>query len=82
MLEGELGLACDGRALRAAAGSWVDVPPGVAHALSAAGEEPVRVLSLHAPSRGFGAFVRALRAAGGDERRAAADSGFDLEPAV
>ena len=81
VLEGELALACGRRPLTAGAGSWVEIPAGVAHAASAAGAEPVRVLELHSPSCGFGAFVRALRAAEGDEARAAAEAGFDLEPA-
>jgi quercetin dioxygenase-like cupin family protein len=66
VLDGELSLAAGGRTLRAPAGSWLQVPPGVPHAPSTA--EPVRYLNLHAPSCGFGAFLRG-------------EPGFDQEPA-
>jgi mannose-6-phosphate isomerase-like protein (cupin superfamily) len=69
VLEGELALTVGDREVRAEAGSWVQVPPGVLHAVSGR----ARHLNLHAPSCGFGAFVRAT----GDEERAA----FDQEPA-
>ena len=67
VLEGELGVTAGGRELRAEPGTWVQVPPGVAHTLSFAA--PVRFLALHTPSCGFGAFVR------GD------GDGFDQHPA-
>jgi mannose-6-phosphate isomerase-like protein (cupin superfamily) len=73
VLEGELALTAGGRELRAPAGSWAQVPPGVAHALSSTG--PVRYLSVHAPGCGFGAFLRAL-----DEDSGQA-AGFDIRPA-
>jgi quercetin dioxygenase-like cupin family protein len=76
VLEGELALTAGDRELRARAGSWVQVPPGVPHAVSAPGG---RVLNLHAPSCGFGAFLRALEETG-DEAVAAARSGFDQRP--
>ena len=66
VLEGELALTVGDRELRAEAGSWVQVPPGVPHAVTG----PARHLDLHAPSCGFGAFVR-------DEEGAV----FDQEPA-
>jgi quercetin dioxygenase-like cupin family protein len=81
VLEGELVLAAGGREHRAGAGSWVQVPPGVAHAVSAPGPEPARLLELHAPGGGFGAFVRAL-AGGADEAGAATRAGFDQRPAA
>jgi quercetin dioxygenase-like cupin family protein len=80
VLEGEIALAADGREHRAGAGSWVQVPPGVAHAVTVSGPGPARFLDLHAPSRGFGAFVRAL-GDGEDEERAAGRAGFDQQPA-
>ena len=58
VLEGELALTAGDRELRAEAGSWAQVPPGVPHALSFPGSEPVRYLNLHTPSCGFGAFLR------------------------
>ena len=56
VLEGELAVTIDGRSERAGAGSWVQIPPGARHAVAGSS----RVLNLHAPSCGFGEFVRAL----------------------
>jgi quercetin dioxygenase-like cupin family protein len=55
VLEGEVGLTLADRAIRAPAGTWVQVPPGVPHAFSFPGSEPARYLSLHTPNCGFGA---------------------------
>ncbi len=66
VLDGELTLTVGDRELRAGAGSWIRVPPDVPHAVTG----PARHLNLHAPSCGFGAFLR------GEERAA-----FDQEPA-
>ena len=79
VLEGELVLTVGDREHRAEAGSWMQVPAGVPHRIASAGAEPARFLNLHAPSCGFGAFVRALDDAG-DAERAVARSGFDQEP--
>ena len=70
VLEGEVALTAGGRELRAPAGSWAQVPAGVPHSVSSAGTEPVRLLEVHAPSCGFGAFLRGLRDAGFDEQPA------------
>jgi quercetin dioxygenase-like cupin family protein len=78
VLEGEIALAAGGRELRAGAGAWAQVPPGAEHAVSVPGPHPARVLELHAPSRGFGSYVRAL-AGGAGEGEAA--EGFDHRPA-
>jgi quercetin dioxygenase-like cupin family protein len=51
VLEGELMLTLDGREQRAAAGTWVHIPPGVAHALSGS----ARILDMHAPGFTLGA---------------------------
>ncbi|MGH2968534.1 MAG: cupin domain-containing protein [Solirubrobacteraceae bacterium] len=80
VLEGELELTAGDRELRAAAGAWVQVPPGIPHTFSSSGSEPVRFLNLHTPSCGFGAFLRALHDAG-DEELAAAHAAFDQQPA-
>ena len=80
VLEGELALIAGDRELRATAGSWVQVPPGVPHRVSCPGSEPLRVLDLHTPGGGFGAFLRALRDTG-DEELAAARASFDQQPA-
>jgi mannose-6-phosphate isomerase-like protein (cupin superfamily) len=81
VLEGEVALTAGGRELHAPAGSWVQLPAGVPHALASAGSEPVRYLEVHTPGSGFGAYVRALAANGDDEERAAARAAFDREPA-
>jgi mannose-6-phosphate isomerase-like protein (cupin superfamily) len=80
VLEGELALTVGDRSIRAQAGSWLQVPPGLPHGVSSPGSEPVRFLDLHTPSCGFGAFLRALPGAGNEER-AAARAGFDRQPA-
>ena len=49
VLEGELALMAGGRELRAEAGSWVQVPAGVPHAVAG----PARHLSIHAPWSGL-----------------------------
>jgi quercetin dioxygenase-like cupin family protein len=72
VLDGELSLLAGDRKLRGRAGTWVQVPAGVPHACSAAGGQRVRFLALHAPSCGFGTFVRDGGVAG---------AGFDQEPA-
>ena len=58
VLEGELALRTGEGELRAAAGSWVQVPPGVPHAVAATG----RYLDIHTPSCGFGAFLHGAAA--------------------
>jgi quercetin dioxygenase-like cupin family protein len=65
VLEGELAVTAGDSELRAVAGSWVQIPAGVAHELSAAG--PSRILEIHTPGSGFGAFLRG-DASGFDQR--------------
>jgi quercetin dioxygenase-like cupin family protein len=74
VLEGELEIALGERTVRAPAGSWIQVPPGVSHAWWCSGR--ARFLAVHTPGSGLGAFVRAL-AETGDEGLAATRSGFD-----
>jgi mannose-6-phosphate isomerase-like protein (cupin superfamily) len=81
VLEGEMTFTAAGRELRAEAGSWVQVPAGVAHTFALAGDGPVRFLDVHTPSWGFGNFVRALHQARSDGELAAARAAFDQEPA-
>jgi mannose-6-phosphate isomerase-like protein (cupin superfamily) len=68
VLTGELALTSGARELRAPAGSWVQVPAGVEHGVSTPGPEPVRLLDVHTPSCGFGAFIRGLRDGGAEAR--------------
>ena len=75
VLEGELEVTLDGRSQPAGAGAWVEIPPGVRHAVAGSS----RVLNLHAPGSGFGGYLRAL-ADGDDDDRAVSRSGFDQRP--
>ena len=79
VLEGEMTFTAGGRELRAEAGSWVQVPPGVPHtfALTRNG----RFLDVHTPSCGFGSFARGLHHARSDDELAAVRAAFDQEPA-
>ena len=63
VLEGELTFTAGRHSLQATAGSFVQVPPDVAHTFAVAGDEPTRFLNLHSPSCGFGDFLRALHTA-------------------
>ena len=81
VLEGELAFTAAGRELHAEAGSWVQVPPGVAHTFSFPGDRPVRFLNVHTPSCGYGTFLRGLHGARTDDELAAARAGFDQVPA-
>ncbi len=82
VLEGEMTFSVDGSELHAEAGSWVHVPPGVVHTFSFPGSGNVRFLDVHAPSCGFGSFLRALHDARDEDKLAAARVAFDYEPAA
>jgi quercetin dioxygenase-like cupin family protein len=77
VLSGELAFTVGGRELRAGAGSWVQVPPGIPHTFDVAGDRAARFLNLHTPSRGYGAFLRALHRARDEDELAAARAAFD-----
>ena len=81
VLAGELAFTAGDDELAATAGSWVQVPPGVAHTFAPAGSEEARFLNLHTPSCGFGDFLRALHSARGEDELAAARARFDQVPA-
>lgn len=81
VLAGELAFTADGEELRAAAGAWVQVPPGVAHTFAPVGSEQARFVNVHTPSRGFGSFVRALHGARNEDELAAARAAFDQRSA-
>jgi hypothetical protein len=57
----------------------VQVPPGVPHSFAFSGDTPVRFLDLHTPSRGFGAYLRALHQARDEDELRAARAVFDQE---
>jgi mannose-6-phosphate isomerase-like protein (cupin superfamily) len=50
-----------GEPLRAPAGSFVAVPPGLVHTFANASEAPADWLNVHAPDMGFAAFLRGAR---------------------
>jgi len=50
VLAGELALTVGDRGLRAQAGSWVQLPAGVAQSVGAGGTEPARYLDVRAPA--------------------------------
>jgi mannose-6-phosphate isomerase-like protein (cupin superfamily) len=81
VLEGEMAFTAGGRELRAEAGSWVQVPPGVPHTFASPGNHPARFLNLHTPSCGFGTFLRGLHEARTDDEPAAVRTAFDEVPA-
>jgi mannose-6-phosphate isomerase-like protein (cupin superfamily) len=80
VLEGEVALTAGRRELRVEAGSLAQVPQGDPHSLSFPGSGTAHYLEMHTPSRGFGAFVRALHDAE-DEQAGADNAAFDLRPA-
>jgi quercetin dioxygenase-like cupin family protein len=81
VLAGEVTFTTAGGELRAEAGSWVQVPPNMAHSFAPSGVGPARYLNLHTPSRGFGDFTRAIVAARNEDELAAARAAFDQKPA-
>jgi mannose-6-phosphate isomerase-like protein (cupin superfamily) len=54
VLEGELTITAGGREVSAGAGSWVQIPRGVPHAVSPSGAAGARFLGVHTPSYGLG----------------------------
>jgi len=77
VLDGAMTVLLDGREHEAAAGSFVLVPPGTAHTVTFE-SGPASVLSAHAPSCGFGDFVRGLATARTEDELRAARERFDL----
>lgn len=80
VLEGDVRADVAGRPVALEAGSWLLVASGAPHSLAARGHRTARFLSVHAPSCGFGAFIRVL-GAGGDDGVATRRAVFDREPA-
>ena len=80
VLEGELTFTLGSRDVRAEAGSWVQVPPGLPHAFAVPRNRRARFLDLHTPSCGFGSFVRRFDDARTDDERAAVQAAFDQVP--
>ena len=65
VLEGELEFTVAGETVRAGAGTFVLVPPGVVHAFTNRGPGHARFLNVHAPETGFVDYLRAVER--GDE---------------
>ena len=59
VLEGEVEFLVNGEWRRGGPGSFFSAPPGVEHGFRIAGEQPIRVLNIHAPNVGFVAGMRA-----------------------
>jgi quercetin dioxygenase-like cupin family protein len=62
VLEGELEVLTAGDPLTLQAGDAVAVPPGVVHGFNNLPPGPVRLLNVHAPSRGFADYLRRMYA--------------------
>ena len=78
VLGGALVLTAGGVDRRLVAGTWATLPAGMAHTLSTeTGAGQSRFLEVHAPSLGYGGFLRAVHS--GDDPAAAA---FDQAPAT
>ena len=58
VLAGEITVSLDRHERRATAGTWVQVPAGVAHAYASTGSDHVRLLELHTPNSGYGDSLR------------------------
>jgi quercetin dioxygenase-like cupin family protein len=76
VLEGELSFTVRGGVLRAAAGTFVLVPRNVAHGFRNTSESSSRFLNLHAPSCGFGDYLRG-RNPQFDQHPCSLDEGLD-----
>jgi len=63
ILEGEviLEIGPEAETITVGAGGFVAAPPGLAHSFRVANSGPARWLTIHAPDRGFAAFMRGLR---------------------
>jgi quercetin dioxygenase-like cupin family protein len=82
VVEGSMTFTVDGREGEAPAGSFVLVPPDTVHSFAFTGDEATTFLSAHAPSCGFGDFVRGLHAARTDDDLRAVRERFDQVPAA
>ena len=79
VLEGALRFFVGSEETVAGAGTVVVVPPSVVHTFRTEGE--ARFLDVHAPSSGYGAFLRKLSAASDEDGWAQARAAFDQHPA-
>jgi mannose-6-phosphate isomerase-like protein (cupin superfamily) len=78
VLDGAVTVDLGGATRVVEAESWIQVPKGVAHTFAPAGEGPATFVNVHAPSCGYGTFIRGLTAATDEEGLQRAREGFDL----
>jgi len=76
VLEGELEITFESGPLRASAGTLVLIPQGVVHSFANTSDAAVRFLNVHAPSCGFGEYLRG-RNPGFDQHDPPPDGGAD-----
>ena len=79
VLAGELTFRLESGEQAMGPGTWVFVPPGVAHTFAVTGDEQAHFLDLHAPSCGFGDFVRGLHVARDEDEVRAVRAAFDQQ---
>ena len=58
VVEGELEITFESGPLRAPAGTFVLIPPDVVHSFDNTSDAPARFFNVHAPSCGFGDYLR------------------------
>jgi quercetin dioxygenase-like cupin family protein len=76
VLEGELQITFADGPFRAPVGTFVLIPPDVVHSFDNASDAAVRFLNVHAPSCGFGEYLRGRNPAF-DQHEPPADGGVD-----
>ncbi len=76
VVEGELEITFEDGPLRAPAGTFVLIPPDVVHSFDNASDAATRFFNLHAPSFGFGEYLRG-RNPGFDQHEPPAGGGLD-----
>jgi mannose-6-phosphate isomerase-like protein (cupin superfamily) len=77
VLEGAIGLRLGESQRTVEAESWAQVPRGVVHTFTVAGEEKATFVNVHTPSCGYGSFVRGLAAATTEEELRRVRASFD-----
>jgi quercetin dioxygenase-like cupin family protein len=79
VVEGELELRLEDGERRIGPGTWILIPPGVAHTIVVT--DAAHTLALHVPGSGYGDLVRGLHTARSDEELQAVRTAFDQQPA-
>jgi mannose-6-phosphate isomerase-like protein (cupin superfamily) len=76
VVEGELEITFEDGSLRAPAGTFVLIPPDVVHSFDSTSDAGARFLNIHAPSCGFGDYLRG-RSSGFDQHEPPPGGGAD-----